>query len=541
MFRLVALVILAAPLIALQAQGTLPEWGRPLAPAEGRELRAEIGRLSRRLGVRENTLLAIARLLGANLRNISFPELVQRVQSQAERAAGLQSQIGELRTQIAALTDAAVRGPAEQALARATAAFNEGRLNDADREFAALENLRRSESEAARAAWIDAVEARARIAELRLDYDAAEGLRYAAAREERRLSTERQWHLVMGAANARFDQGNLLGDNAALERAIAIYRNDVLPLALRAERPGDWAVSQNRLGVVLLRLGEREIGLARLEEAIVAFRASQEEHTRERAPYDWAMAQSNLGSALRILGLRGQGRARAEEAAAAFQAALEEFPREQMPSEWATVQNNLGNALGEISKYGGGTELLEQAIAAYRLALQERTRDGHPLEWADTQNNLGVALRNLGARESGTARLEEAVLAYRAAAQELTRERAPLRWATVQHNLATVLWTLAQRQERIVGYEEALAILSSALEERTQERVPLDWADSVVLIAAIRIELAQIKGEARLLDGLEGQLGEASRIFERAGQARHNALAGQALRLIAEVRREIPY
>ena len=46
------------------------------------------------------------------------------------------------------------------------------------------------------------------------------------------------------------------------------------------------------------RLGERESGTARLEEAVAAFREALKEWTRERVPLDWAMTQNNLGNAL---------------------------------------------------------------------------------------------------------------------------------------------------------------------------------------------------------------------------------------------------
>ena len=47
------------------------------------------------------------------------------------------------------------------------------------------------------------------------------------------------------------------------------------------------------------RLGERDSGTARLEEAVEAYQlALREEGTRERVPLDWAATQSNLGNAL---------------------------------------------------------------------------------------------------------------------------------------------------------------------------------------------------------------------------------------------------
>ena len=70
-------------------------------------------------------------------------------------------------------------------------------------------------------------------------------------------------------------------------------------------------MTQNNLGNVLSRLGERESGTERLVEAVAAFRAVLEERTRERVPLDWAMTQNNLGSAL----FKARGTGKREEAA----------------------------------------------------------------------------------------------------------------------------------------------------------------------------------------------------------------------------------
>jgi hypothetical protein len=63
----------------------------------------------------------------------------------------------------------------------------------------------------------------------------------------------------------------------------------------------DWATTQNNLGCALWRLGERESGTERLEQAVAAYRDALKERTRERVPLDWAMTQNNLETALRAL------------------------------------------------------------------------------------------------------------------------------------------------------------------------------------------------------------------------------------------------
>jgi tetratricopeptide (TPR) repeat protein len=194
-------------------------------------------------------------------------------------------------------------------------------------------------------------------------------------------------------ATALYLQGYEFGDNDALRSAIE-RRTRLVDLNPRERVPLDWAMTQNNLGLALSRLGERESGTARLEEAVAAYRDALKEHTRERVPLDWAMTQNNLGNALQTLGARESGTARLEEAVAAYRDALKEHMRERVPLDWAMTQNNLGIALQTLGKRESRTARLEEAVAGYRDALKEYTRERVPLQWAGTQNNLGLALSN---------------------------------------------------------------------------------------------------------------------------------------------------
>jgi hypothetical protein len=90
------------------------------------------------------------------------------------------------------------------------------------------------------------------------------------------------------------------------------------------------------------------------------------------------MTQMNLGSALARLGVRESGTERLEEAVSAYREALKERTRERVPLEWAMTQMNLGSALARLGARESGTEKLEEAVSAYCEALKERTRERVP-------------------------------------------------------------------------------------------------------------------------------------------------------------------
>src|SRR5215475_3617617 len=150
-------------------------------------------------------------------------------------------------------------------------------------------------------------------------------------------------------ATALYLQGYEFGDNDALRSAIE-RRIGLIGLNPRERVPLDWAMTQNNLGLALWRLGERESGTAKLEEAVVAYHEALKEQTRERVPLQWAMTQTNLGLALWRLGERESGTAKLEEAVVAYREALKEQTRERVPLRWAMTQNNLGGALFSLGE-----------------------------------------------------------------------------------------------------------------------------------------------------------------------------------------------
>jgi tetratricopeptide (TPR) repeat protein len=203
-------------------------------------------------------------------------------------------------------------------------------------------------------------------------------------------------------ASALYSRGDIYADSDALRSAIELYRT-LANLRPRDREPLEWAQIQNSLGSTLEKLGERENGTARLEEAVGAYRNAL---TIREARSTRAMALNNLGTALSTLGERETGTARLEEAVLALRQALQEGGSTDISIDWAQTQNNLGTVLAALAERENGTARLEEAIVAYRQAMTVFAREQIPWSWARTANNLGTALQRLGARGTGTAPFE---------------------------------------------------------------------------------------------------------------------------------------
>jgi hypothetical protein len=154
--------------------------------------------------------------------------------------------------------------------------------------------------------------------------------------------------------------------------------------------PFDWAGTQESLGIALMRLGVRESGTVRLEEAVVAYRAALTERTRERVPLYWAGTQNNLGIALWCLGVRESGTARLEEAVVAYRAALTERTRERMPLQWAIAEEGLAFVLRSFATRADGAAriaYLKDALKAVDGAL-DAYREGNAAYYVEGAEQL---------------------------------------------------------------------------------------------------------------------------------------------------------
>ena len=414
----------------------------------------------------EGFILEMAKKVAAD-RNLNFEGKKQAVRNAIDI---YQKEIsgGQTQTNIDTILD--------QALARARSLVDIGKSGLAQATLRRAAEAMRREEEERRERYVAAIiilyNRERDIALATYDGEAAATAIFSLAEAIHGVNTEMVAQALNSEAEMLYEYGRDRGSNVHLTALIAVRRK-LLDAASSSDERG---IANGNLGTALQTLGGRESGTARLEEAVVAYRAALEESSRDRVPLDWAATQNNLGTALFRLGERESGTARLEEAVAAYRAALEEQTRDRVPLAWATTRNNLSAALKALGERESGTAHLGEAVAAYRATLEEQTRDRVPLAWAAAQHNLGGALLTLGERESGTAHLEEAITAYRAALQERTRDRVPLAWAATQLGLGNAFERLAERESGTARLEEAVGAYHAALQEWSRDRVPLQWA-----------------------------------------------------------------
>lgn len=506
-FRAVALAALSALYGDPDyVQGITPQlWQQTLA--EFAELKAKLDGIAEASaaieeGIPKSTLLQLARRINADVddRDTALIELTRAV----EVARNVQAE-GRIGSNLGGFVDEVLRRVAELS----AAAENDAAAAAIDAALAREE----AESTARQTRLLDAG----------LEQDT---LRRDAPSAARRLARRTELDLAPGASlfaalrdvyNEWYRRGRDSGLNFELAVAIALAHR-THGCAKTADERG---TGLNDLGNALAALGEREAGTARIEEAVLAYRAALIERTGERVPIDRARTQGNLGVALATLGQREAGASRLEEAVVAFRAALGENIRERMPLDWAAAQNNLGSVLQVLGTRKASIPLFKEAIAAHRAALEELPRDRVPLNWAATQNNLCTAMLSLGDREFGTIRLEEAVTACRAALEEATRDLVPLDWAGVQMNLGSALMTLGERESGTARLADAVVAYRKALEEITRDRAPFDWANVQTNLVSLELGFFDKTGTQGHLDAAAAHLAAVREVSAEPGATQY--------------------
>lgn len=525
--------------------------GRALSPAEGRERDARIADLSRRLGVREATLQQIARMLGSDLGSITFDEMLARLDRQARDAADLQRRLAVLQRDVQRLTSVAVRTPAEQALDRATAAFETGRLDQASRELEGLEVLRRLQSVEERELWLESIRLQAELARLRQDFVGERALLDRAEREIDARHRRELYVVRMERGDSFQAEGDLRGDNSRLRRAVLIYRNDVLPITDREAAPLDWARAQNELGITLSLLGWREDDPVLQREAIAAYQEAAGAYGRGGGLVEAAAIWNNLGNAMHALGRQTRDPVPLSEAARFYERALEVRTYEASPYDWAVTMNGLGNTeitighheanpavasgvyrramerfqliLSRMAKNDGpelwatantnlGRAAYQRALITHDItttdtsrraflnALEVRRAGGDLPAWQESESGLAQTLLLLNAVDPGKGWLNDAIASFRTLVRAPGIDGREEAKAQTRQQLSAALILAGEGGGDTALFREARDVLDEALRFRTADRFPVEWAESYTYRAVAEGNLAAREGRVAQID-----------------------------------------
>lgn len=188
---------------------------------------------------------------------------------------------------------------------------------------------------------------------------------------------------------------------------------ETLRLALdgvrREERPWDWALLNERLGLIDYRRALETGDEAHFKSALACCQAAIQVYTRAEFPLKWAEIVSALSQALQVYGDHLGSVAALERAVELCAATLEVRSEDTQPLLWAASQNNLGSALFLLAKRKGGLELFQASAEAFRNALAVYQINGQSRLAGVTEKNLARAAdacRGLARRDGRRAQPE---------------------------------------------------------------------------------------------------------------------------------------
>ncbi|MGQ3045730.1 MAG: tetratricopeptide repeat protein [Niveispirillum sp.] len=247
---------------------------------------------------------------------------------------------------------------------------------------------------------------------------------------------------------------------AAVEEAVAIQR------AIAQKQPDsfmpDLAMGLNTLSNCLSELGQRERALAAVEEAVVIRRALVKKRP-DAVMHDLATSLNSLSNRLFDLGETGQASAAVTEAVTIRRVLAKRQPDTFMPL-LASALNNMAIHLTSLRQPEEALAASEEAVTIYR-PLADKQPDAFLPSLATSLNTLAIRLAELGQFDKALAKAEEAVVIYRALAEE--------RPSAFMHELAMSLSNLSihrsnlgQGRQALTAIEEAVAIYRALFKMR---------------------------------------------------------------------------
>ncbi len=223
-------------------------------------------------------------------------------------------------------------------------------------------------------------------------------------------------------------------------------------LAIGVSNSSERALLLTNLSVRQSELGQREQGLASIQEAVKIRRELAAVRPEAFRP-DLAVSLNNLSNQQSALGQREQALASIDESVTLYRELAAARP-DSFRSDLARSLNNLSNQQSDLGQREQALASIEEAVTLYRELAAARPDAFRP-DLALSLNNLSVQQSKLGQREQALASIEEAV--------KICRELAAARPDAFRTDLALSLNTLSGRQSDLGQREQALASIEEAV------------------------------------------------------------------------------
>lgn len=283
----------------------------------------------------------------------------------------------------------------------------------------------------------------------------------------------------------------------------------------------------NNLSIRLSNLGQLELALAAVEEAVAIQRAVAQKQPDSFMP-DLAMGLNTLSNRLSELGQRERALAAVEEAVVIRRALVKKRPDAFM-HDLATSLNSLSNRLSDLGETGQASAAVKEAVAIRRVLAKRQPDTFMPL-LASALNNMAIHLTSLRQPEEALAASEEAVTIYRPLADKQPDAFLPS-LATSLSTLAIRLAELGQFDKALTKAEEAVVIYRALAEERPSAFMH-ELAMSLSNLSLHRSNVGQGK---RALTAIE----EAVAIYRALFKMRPDAFAHNLAASIAVLRNSL--
>lgn len=479
---------------------------RPLSAAERTRLSAlesQFARVSQQRSLSVAAVRAIAQALGERLTTQNPDQLIRAIDERAQELGAARSRISQLERDLEAMDSMRLAQAVGPLLTQANAAIEGGQLSEAEAKLAeaserfasARQNLQGQVNQlATQEAGVLEQRAAVRLAVFD-DVAAAELLGQAAALIPD-SDAPRRYALLMRQGDVLSAAGSVRADTSLLTRALAVFRDQALPLAPRETRFSDWRRTQRASVAALTLLGQRTGDAAKLDEALGLIREIAAA-TPQSDPQEWALSQAVLGQTLSSRGIQAGDVSMLRAAVATFAGASEALAASPWNARRIGIERERAKALQRLANLTNDAATARQIGEVARAALAHVDRQTNLRDWVELQTMVVGSLWLQGQSTRDPAPVAEAVALQRGLVESFPEADTQARLGA-RINLAGMLNTQAELQgaQGRASAEEAVRLLQDVATPAFRAQSVDGWRYAQRNLGVSRLMLARLTGAA---------------------------------------------